>query len=71
MNVRPAFENGRGLAPTTALQDAGARVGKHHAKTATFWSAAMQGIPSAIFYLASFTSLFDANPARAEVKDQG
>jgi hypothetical protein len=42
MNVRPAFENGRGLAPTTALQDAGARFGKHHAKTATFWSAAMK-----------------------------
>jgi hypothetical protein len=42
MNVRPALESGRGLAPTTALQDAGARIGKPLAKSATFWSAAME-----------------------------
>jgi hypothetical protein len=42
MNVRPAFESGRGLAPTTALQNAGARFGRPRAKSATFWSAAME-----------------------------
>jgi hypothetical protein len=39
MIVRPAFESGGGLAPTTALQDAGARFGRSRAKSATFWSA--------------------------------
>ncbi|HVR36171.1 MAG TPA: hypothetical protein VMS21_10015, partial [Methylomirabilota bacterium] len=42
MNVRSAFESGGGLAPTTALQNAGARFGKNRGKSATFWSAAME-----------------------------
>jgi hypothetical protein len=35
MNVRPAFESGRGLSPTTALQDAGARIGQSREKLPT------------------------------------
>jgi hypothetical protein len=35
MNVRPACESGGGLAPTTALQNAGARFGKSRANTPT------------------------------------
>jgi hypothetical protein len=38
-SVRPAYESGRGMSPTTALQIAGARIGKPHAKAARFWSA--------------------------------
>jgi hypothetical protein len=41
-NASPAGESGRGLAPTTALQDAGARFVNPRAKLATLWSAAME-----------------------------
>jgi hypothetical protein len=40
--ARPAGESGGGLAPTTALQNAGARFGKRRGKSATLWSAAME-----------------------------